>query len=160
MLKCIASASKNENYLQFSLVNLTINSILNPHCLYNYTILGSKCTSYKTTYTKKCLNFNFFHTLKYINVNFLWISKRRKQSYKATRALCIYRYLVYKALLWKIASLFVSSPSKPHWSCLRSGVSCIVKSRSYFVPFAESEHSTGNQHQEYREAVFVLLMNV
>jgi hypothetical protein len=94
MLKCIASVSKNENYLQFTLINLTINSTLNPHCLYNYTILGSKCTSYKTTYTKKCLNFNFFHTLKFINVNFLWISKRRKQSYKATRALCIYRYLV------------------------------------------------------------------
>jgi hypothetical protein len=95
MLKCIASVSKNENYLQFTLINLTINSILNPHCLYNYTILGSKCTSYKTTYTKKCLNFNFFHTLKFINVNFPWISKRRKQSYKATRALCIYPYLVY-----------------------------------------------------------------
>jgi hypothetical protein len=94
MLKCIASASKNENYLQLTLIYLTINSILNPHYLYNYTILGSKSTSYKTTYTKKCLNFYFFHTLKFININFLWISKRQKQSYKATRALCIYRYLV------------------------------------------------------------------
>jgi hypothetical protein len=101
MLKCIASASKNENYLQFTLINLTINSILNPHCLYNYTILGSKCTSYKKTYTKKCLNFNFFHTLKFINVNFLWISKRWKQSYKATRALCIYWSLVlFSVNLW------------------------------------------------------------